>query len=38
MMKLALLAIAAFAFGVFAWAVGVHFAPFHSSSLPTVYP
>jgi hypothetical protein len=38
MIKLALLAIAAFAFGVFAWAVGVHFAPFHSSSMPAFYP
>lgn len=38
MIKLAILALAAFAFVVVAWAVVVTFAPFHRSSLPAVYP
>ena len=38
MIKLAALSLAAFAFVALAWCVVVMFAPFHSSSLPTVYP
>lgn len=39
-MKLALVALAAFAFAfvALAWCVVVTFAPFHSSSLPASYP
>ena len=37
-MKLALVALAAFAFLVVAWCVVVMFAPFHPSSLPASYP
>jgi len=38
MIKLAAIALAAFAFVALAWCVVVTFAPFHSSSLPAVYP